>query len=249
VHRAARLIAASLLLAGCAERPGAAGGPDITGSWELAEGVPGAVPPSGATLVVDEAGFSGRSFCNSYSSTYRLDDGALSVDGLGGTEMGCEPDVMAAERAYLAALGSASAVTIQEGDLLITGNGGLLRFTPVAPVPDRPIEGTRWVLESLIEGETAASTLGEPATLLLDPDRRASASTGCRSVTGTWLVEDGALVVDDVLADGAACPADVERQDAHVTAVLDAGPRVEILEDRLTLTADDGRGLVYRAAG
>jgi heat shock protein HslJ len=105
------------------------------------------------------------------------------------------------------------------------------------------------VLETLVLGEVASSTLGEPAVLQLDPDRTAAASTGCRSITGTWLVEDGGLIIDDLLADGAECPADVESQDAHVTAVLSAGPQVEILEDRLTLTAGDGRGLVYRAEG
>jgi hypothetical protein len=30
--------------------------------------------------------------------------------------------------------------------------------------------------------------------------------------------------------------------------VLDSAPRAQIQEDRLTLTAADGRGLVYRAA-
>ena len=100
-----------------------------------------------------------------------------------------------------------------------------------------------------VEGETASSTLGEPAVLLLDEDRHASASTGCRSVTGTWLLEDGALVIDDLLAGGEACPADVARQDDHVTAVLASAATASVDEDRLTLTGPDGRGLVYRAEG
>ena len=246
MHRAVLLLAASLLLAGCAGRPGTSDALDISGSWRLVDGLE-APPGSTATLEVDGDGLSGRSFCNAYTGTYRLDGGTLTVEGLGGTEMACEPAVMAAESAYLAALGSAGAATIEDGDLLLTGDGVRLRFTPETPVPDRPLEGTRWVLDTLIDGETAASTLGEPAVLILDPDRRATATTGCRSVTGTWLVEDGALVIDDLLASGGPCPADVVRQDEHVTAVLAAGPRAEIREDRLTLSADDGRGLVYRA--
>jgi heat shock protein HslJ len=105
------------------------------------------------------------------------------------------------------------------------------------------------VLDTLVEGDTVATTLGEPAVLLLDPDRTAAASTGCRSITGTWLVENDALVIDDLLDGGGECPAEVERQDALVTTVLSVGPRVEIQEDRLTLTGVDGRGLVYRADG
>src|SRR3712207_8185322 len=45
----------------------------------------------------------------------------------------------------------------------------------------------------------------------------AEATTGCRTITGRWLVESGALVVDDLLVGTGACPPDVERQDAHVT--------------------------------
>ncbi len=36
-------------------------------------------------------------------------------------------------------------------------------------------------------------------------------------------------------------------QSEHVTAVLDAPPTAVVDGDRLTLTAPDGRGLVYRA--
>lgn len=247
------VLAAALLVAGCAERGGSAAATDVVGAWFLtegsADGEPLPLPPGAhATLDVDAETLGGRSFCNHYSSTYRRDGDTLAVDGLGGTEMACEPAVMAAEAAYLSALGRADTVARDGGDLVLTGDGVRLRFSPVPPVPDRSLAGTRWVLETLVEGETASSTLGEPAVLLLDADRRASASTGCRSVTGTWLLEDGALVIDDLLVSG-DCPAEVARQDEHVTAVLASVSTAEVEEDRLTLTAPDGRGLVYRAQG
>ena len=249
------LLAGCLLLAACGTAAdGSTSGPDVSGEWELAEGTAdGAALPqpagSGATLLLADGQGSGVSFCNHYSATFRQDGDAVVFDGLGGTEMGCEPAVMAAETAYLQALGAVDTAAVDGGTLVLTGDGIRLRFSPVAPVPDSPLEGTRWVLDTLILGDTASSTLGETAVLLLDPDRTAAASTGCRSITGTWLVENGALVIDDLLADGGQCPADVRSQDDQVTAVLAAGPRVEIREDRLTLTGDDGLGLSYRAAG
>jgi heat shock protein HslJ len=250
VHRAAHLLAAVLALAACGGSSGTT--PDLAGEWELAGGTAaGADLPSPrgarATLEIDGQELRGIAFCNHYFSSYRLDGSSFSVDGLGSTEMGCEPDVMTAESAYLATLGEVDAVAAADDALLLTGDGIELRFTPVAAVPDSPLEGTRWVLETVIEGQAASSTIGEPAVLALDTDRTAEATTGCRTITGTWLVEANALVIDDLLADGAPCPPDVERQDAHVTAVLQSGPAVGIREDRLTLTTDDGRGLVYRA--
>jgi heat shock protein HslJ len=243
------LLAAALLVAGCAER--GAGSADVLGEWFLAEGSAGGGPlpqPAGssATLTVTPEELSGRSFCNSFSSGYRIDGTTLAVDGLGGTDMACEPDVMAAETAYLGALGRAVTVAHDGADLVLTGDGVRLRFSPVPPVPDSDLAGTRWVLETLVDGEVASSTLGEPAVLLLNLVGRATGSTGCRSVTGTWLLEGGALVIDDLLVDG-DCPPEVAPQDAHVAAVLASGPAAQVAENQLTLTAPDGRGLVYRA--
>ena len=250
VHRVALLLAAVLALAACGGGAGAS--PELSGEWELSAGtVDGAALPqpagARATLLLEDGELSGVAFCNHYFSSYRVDGSSFSVEELGHTEMACEPEVMAAESAYLGALDAVDTATADGEDLVLTGDGVELRFSPVAPVPDSPLEGTRWELESVVEGELASSTLGDPAVLLLDADRTAEATTGCRTITGTWLVEHESLVIDDLLADGAPCPADVSRQDAHVTAVLQSGPALAIEQDRLTLTAGDGRGLVYRA--
>jgi heat shock protein HslJ len=242
-------LAAVLVLAACGGGPGAA--PSLAGEWALAGGTAGGADlplplGAGATLEVDGQDLRGVAFCNQWFSSYRLDGSSISVDGLGSTEMACEEDVMTAESAYLAALGAVDTVAASDDALLLTGDGIELRFTPVAPVPGSPLEGTRWVLETVIEGQAASSTV-HTAVLVLDADRTAEATTGCRTITGTWLVEAGALVVDDLITDGSPCPPEVARQDAHVTAVLQSGPTVGIGEDQLTLTTDDGRGLVYRA--
>jgi heat shock protein HslJ len=250
VRRAAILLVAAALLPACGG--GTGGSPDVDGQWEFAGGTADGTalprpPATSATLELDGRDLGGVAFCNRYFSSYRLTGPSFSLDGVGQTEMGCEPDVMAAETAYLEALTAVSSAETTDEGLVLTGDDVELRFTPVAPVPDSELGGTRWVLESLVDVGTASSTLGEPAVLLLDGDRTAEASTGCRAVTGTWLVQDDRLVIDDLPADGGDCAAGAERQDAHVTAVLGSGPAVEIQDDRLTLTATDGRGLVYRA--
>jgi heat shock protein HslJ len=245
-----------LLLAACAGRSDSGGpaAPVLLGEWELVAGTTdGAalpMPPDvRATLVIDDGELSGRSFCNSYSSTYRLDDdGGLHIDGLGGTEMACDPAIMAAESAYLAALGAATGrPSVGDGELVLTGEGVELRFREIPPVPRSDLVGTRWVLDTLIDGETAASTLGEPAVLELAPDGSLTGSTGCRTFTGTWTEDGGVLRFPQFEASG-DCPGDVALQNAHVLAVLGREPQVEIAGDRLTLTAPDGRGLDYRAS-
>ncbi|MGY1811850.1 META domain-containing protein [Blastococcus sp. SYSU D00820] len=239
------------LLAACGDR--GAGSPDVVGSWQFADGTAdGAALPrpagAGATLEVTPGELRGRSFCNSFSAGYRQDGDSIALDGLGGTEMGCEPELMAAESAFLGALGRITTAARDGADLVLTGDGVRLRFTPVVPAPDRDLAGTRWVLDTLVDGRTASSTVSSaaPGTLELAPGGPVTGSTGCRGFVGTWETAGDVLtlVVD---RDDVGCPDDLGRQDAHVLAVLDSGPRWTVAADRLTLTADDGRGLGYRA--
>ena len=239
-----------LALAACGTQAG--GTADVEGEWHLtggtADGAELPAPPgTQATLELagDEA--RGTAFCNSWFATARLDGSGFALDGIGQTEMGCPPEVMAAESAYLAALGGVATVAVRGDDLVLTGDGVELRFSRVAPVPDSPLAGTRWVLDTLVDGATASSVLGEPL-LELAPDGAATGTTGCNGWTSTWR-QDGAVLVVDPMLTSIGCDADAPllAQDAHVAAVLAARPAVSIDGDRLTLTAPDGRGLVYRA--
>ncbi len=105
-----------------------------------------------------------------------------------------------------------------------------------------------WILETLIEGETASTVGGDSATLLLTADGTLTASTGCRALTGTWLENGGVIVVPTLSADG-ECPSDLTRQDSLVVTVVADEFRAEVEGDRLTLTSMGGDGLVYRAEG
>ncbi|TKJ24521.1 META domain-containing protein [Blastococcus sp. CCUG 61487] len=244
------LLAAVLALPACGS-DASAGAMDVEGEWQLHSGtVDGETlpQPDGTTatlaLTGDEA--RGRSFCNHWFATARVEGTSVSFDGIGGTEMGCDPDVMSAETAFLAALGVVTTVARDGEDLVLTGNGVELRFTRVEPIPDRRLTGTRWVLESLFDGETASSTVGEPAVLHLAEDGTFEGSTGCRALSGTWTTSGDTVMFPDLRADG-DCATDAVRQDSHVVEVLGDGFRVHVQAGRLTAANPNGLGLVYRA--
>jgi heat shock protein HslJ len=243
---------AALLLAGCllTSCAGVAGGPDLSGSWELVDGtVAGKALPdperARATLVVEEGMLTGRSFCNTYSSAYSLDDGDLVVDGLGGTEMGCEPEIMAAESGYLAALGAGGEVTLVDDGLLLTGEDATLRFRLLPPVPTSELTGTEWVLDTLIQGEVVSS-VASASVLRFDPDGTFRGTTACQDLSGTWTTDGDELTFAEFVAEERDCPEELRPQDDHERAVLVDGVRVEIVEDRLTVAGDSRLGLVYR---
>ncbi len=247
---AALLVPVLASSAGCA--PADAGDRvDVLGDWDLVSGDVGGTAlalPSGAaaTLVVDEERLSGQAFCNTYSADYRLDGDALDVAGIGQTEMGCDLPVMAAESEFLAALAVVDRATRDGEDLVLTGADVTLRFTRQVPEPDRELAGTRWVLDTLVDVETASSVRGEPL-LQLAADGTAGFTTGCNGTAGTWRRDGGVLTVEFGASTLGGCDPSLQAQEEHVLHVLGAGPTVTVEGVRLTLTAADGRALGYRA--
>jgi heat shock protein HslJ len=247
----AAAVAAALGVAGCGMTAGSP--PDVTGEWELVEFSRGGAirpDPAGgrATLIAGDGELGGTSFCNTYSGTYRLDGDDLSVSGLGGTEIGCAPELMDAEAAYLEALATVDEAATSDGYLVLTGPDVELRFRPLPAVAPSDLTGTRWVLETLLEGEIAASTTGR-AELRLADDGTLIASTGCRELTGRWTLDGDVVRVLDLRPAPSTCPPDAVDQDEHVVSVLSGNVQVSVAENSLTVTGRDGLGLVYRVAG
>ena len=252
-RRTALLLAAGLLTGGCAEARAPAAVPEarILGGWELvegtADGTPMALPAGGrATLDVEPDTLGGTAFCNGYGGEYRLDDGRLRLANAGATEMACAPELMAVEQQYLTVFFAAGLRATVDGDqLLLQSDAGALRFRQLPPPPVSALVGTEWLLETLVDGETATSTVSEPV-LRLGADGGLHATTGCRILTGTWRAHGSTIVVPELRADG-DCPRALAEQDEHIGSVLGDGFRAQVDGDRLTVTARDGWGLVYRA--
>jgi heat shock protein HslJ len=248
------LLLTVLLLAGCAAASG--GGspvPDVVGEWELVSGTSAGSPlpqPDGARamLTFDGADATGQSFCNHYGSTYSLDGEALRFDGIGGTEMACEPEIMAAETAYVTALAAVTTAARDGDDLLLTGDDVELRFRPVAPAPTSELVGTDWVLETLVDGEVARSVMGR-STLRLEDDGTFTATTACTTLTGRWQPTGDRIQFPEASGESRDCAPELRAQDEHELAALGSGFQATIEEDQLTALGDDGRGLVYRDAG
>jgi heat shock protein HslJ len=255
VGRFARPLLVALLLtleAGCSLIPGGvAAAPE--GAWRLVDGTADGralpvVAGSEPTLTISGGEASGRAGCNLYGGTISIDGDRVRFSALQMTEMACDEPRMSSEAAYLAALAEVATAS-RSGDRLVLGGETVeLRFELVPPQPDQSLVGVNWVLESLVDGEVAASVAGEPATLRIEEDGHVSGSTGCRGFTARASVDGARMVVSELVTDDRACAAELVGQDEHVLAVLDGEVMVSISGDQLSLTGRDRLGLDYRAA-
>ena len=251
---AALLFAVVLLLAACGSDDGdstdeAGSGSAVDGSWTLDSGtVDGQAVPLLAdypiTLVIEGVEVGGRAACNSYGGSVSVDGSTIAITEVFMTEMACEPQVMESEQAYLQALSLVDTVAVDADVLTLSGGGAELVFARDAPVEDTALVGVVWTLDTLIEGDAASSTLGDPARLELRSDGTVSASTGCRELTGEYVVNGSEVVVTSAEMTG-ECPAELQSQDNLVVTVLTDGFTTQIEANRLTLTSQGGDGLSY----
>ena len=253
-------LAALLLIAACGgpsvtvEPARPAGAADLEGPWQLVQGTLAGQPlaliqDARVTLIVDDEGVSGKAACNHYGGEFDVVDGRVTVDGFGQTEMGCPDPVLALETAYLSALAKVDTALMDGPVLMLTGSPGVeLRFARLQPPPTAEIVGTVWQLESLVAGEVTSPAAGPPATLQLRADGALRGSTGCRILTGHYLVRGDEIWANELGAEGECPPGAGRAQDNHVVGVIGDGFTAAVDGQLLILGKEDGSGLVYRAA-
>jgi len=190
----------------------------------------------------------GSAACNGYFGT--VTDGAFLFDGLGATEMACDPPAaMDLESAFLGALGRVTNAHNNAGTLTLTGDGVELGFEVVPPAPDADLEGTAWTLDTVISGDAASSVLSGTNPSLSFDGTSMSGSEGCNSFNTEYSLTDGSLGIAMMITTTRGCDDGTTRQSQSVQAVLAGSPAVAIDGDRLTFTSSDGSAaLVYRAS-
>lgn len=201
------------------------------------------------TLMRTDDGIGGTAACNNYGGTITVDGSTVSVGDLFQTEMACDPPAaMDLESAYTAALARVDTATADGAGLTLSGDGVTLAFAARAPEPDAALIGTTWTLDTIIENEAASTPIaGTDATMTIDAADKVTGTTGCNNFMGDIEVGDDAFEPAALASTRMACQPDIMTQEATVLRVLSEGPSWAIEGPTLTLTLDDGTGLIYRA--
>ena len=122
------------------------------------------VPQTQLQLGFNDGKVTASAGCNGMGGDVRPADGTpLVVDGLAMTEMGCDP-ARHQQDTWLSESADGRPTLALDGDtLVVTGSTSTLNMRDREVVdPDRPLLGTRWTVDTLIQGDSASSV----------PDRR-----------------------------------------------------------------------------
>lgn len=239
------------------------------GAWELAAAEPPIDVPDSAriTLTIEErdgrlqAG--GTAACNGYGGTLDLADGGWAMADLGATDMGCEPALMDAERAYLDALTSVDTWTRDGDTLQLSGDATTLSFQLLPEVEPAAFTGTDWVLEGFVSGTGPDATVSQTATdvpaaeLRLEDDGTFTLFTGCRDFGGEWSTSGDTVVLpswgetEDSRGVGEGgdltCGEAAVEQELQVLSVFESGFVPQVDGSHLTIHHGE-EGLAFRSA-
>lgn len=194
--------------------------------------------------------------CNHLRGDYRLADGRLEVGPIGGTEMGCSPELMAQDQWLIRFFADPVEVALDEDVLALTS--GTTVFTlrdRTTASPDVPLVGTSWTLTTLIDGDTARSVPdGLDAGLEIDKEGRLHVDTGCNGGSGPVDVlpdpegdpSRGTLAIGPVAVTRKGCAEEVMSVERAMLTVLDGEVEYAVEEQSLTLS-DGESGLGFTA--
>jgi heat shock protein HslJ len=234
VARATRLVVAALVvLVGCGEDGPVTAAQSLRGRTFLSESVTESgvnrplVAGTRIRLAFGDSGITVTAGCNTLGADVEITEDRLLVGELSSTEIGSDQP-RDDQDSWLAGILAADPGYTLDGDhlTLTSGPTTIALLDRRVAEPDRPLEGTVWQLDGLIDGDTASSApAGVRATLRIGVGQLTGEIDGCgRASTTVATVVAGAM-----------------------TAALDGTVTYRIEASSLTVTNPNGRGLMFQA--
>lgn len=261
--RVAGLVMLMVLLAACGGPGNASEGPDVPpppadplrGHTFLSTAVTVAGtdhPLAAGTRVslqfTDDGRLLASAGCNTLSGQLDVVENKLSGSGLAMTEMGCAPELMAQDTWLAEVLGAEPTWRLDGPELTVTsGQTELTLVEREVAEPDVALVETTWVVDTLVDGQTASSVpAGARATLVFGVDR-VTVAGGCNGGSTTYQLSGSTIEFEGLAMTMKACAEPVMRLEKAVVDVLTGSVSFEITADKLSLEHPSGKGLQLHA--
>ena len=120
--------------------------------------------------------------------------------------------------------------------------------TATSTPTDISLGGNRWTLTSFIVEDDVRSPISGTTITASFEDGKISGTAGCNHYFGSYTIVNG-IIIEDLAATEMAClePVGIMQQETQYLDILRDVTTYTIEEKQLTLSAEDGRALVYQA--
>lgn len=191
-------------------------------------------------LGIAEGTFTISAGCNTLSFPFQRSDDQLAT-GLGQTTlMGCVEELADQDARLIGFIESGPVVSSSPDGFTLTGTDGatLVFVSRAIADPDRAVEGTRWVLDAVVDGDAAVSAVGFDTVELVFNGGTANVMTGCSMGQASYSLDGGNIVLGALeLAPASAgdCSAGVSEAEAALVAVFGGTASATVQADSLEL--------------
>ena len=184
--------------------------------------------------------------CNSMGAPYSIADSTLHLPGpMITTEMACDAALMEQDT-WIAAFLDGAAMTTDGQMLVLTKDGDTLTLMDEKVAnPDRPIEGTTWVVEGLVQNQAVSSVPAGLSSTLVFADGKV-AYAGCNQGSGSATIGESTITFGPMATTRMACPQPAMDLEQFVLGVLSGEVTATVDADALHLLGAGG-GLDLRA--
>lgn len=211
----------------------------LAGRAFLSQSATGITVAPGAVLRIEfrdgQVSFSGG--CNGHSGAATFDGDQLTVGPMMATMMACDQPLMEQDATVAAFLNAGVTVQLDGDNLALTGADGarIELLDRVVADPDRPIEGTTWVVNGVISDESVSSGWGEAEATITIVDGQAQVNAGCNRGMASATVGEGTITFGPLALTKMMCDEDAMRLEAAVVAVLQGEVTFDVEAGNLTL--------------
>lgn len=221
----------------------------LDGHTYLSTKIAGAVlvPDTRVRLVFAGGNLSASGGCNTMSGTYAIVGDRLTTNQMSMTEMACEDPRMAQDDWLAGFLGNVTYALAGDTLTLTSGDITLTLLDSEVATPDKPIEGTRWILEGIIAGDTVSSVPNGVTASIRIMAGQVEVEAGCNTGGGSVQVTTDALIFGGIGLTKRGCEAGPAAVESAVIAVLSGAVAYSINADVLNINAANA-GLIFRAA-
>ncbi len=244
--------ATSASTAGSTSASISASSPEV-GRTYLSTSVTGHTLASGTRISIafDTRGaLSAQAGCNTLGGTYTITVGGhLRMGSLSQTEMGCPPDRMAQDAWLALLLTNRPNVTLDADKLVITSPAAtVILLDKKTAEPDYALVGTRWLVDTIVRGDSASTPPpGGAGWVLFGADGAVNVSFGCNVGVGTFAATGDVVEISSLKTTARPCPREAAQLETPMLDALTGKVQFSIDADALTLTAQSGAGLGLRA--
>jgi heat shock protein HslJ len=181
-------------------------------------------------------------------SEARQEGDRLVTDQMSFTEMGCGRE-RADQDEWLANFLTSEPTMRLDGDSLwLTSQDTTIELLDIeVATPDRPLVGTRWRINTVIDGRSENSYNSEAeAYLIFGDDGTVQGRTACNSFGARYEVDGSKLSVSRLVTTAVACGGYGAIIEEALFRVLRGNSTIDIETSQLTLTSADGSGVSLR---